>query len=88
MGDIVIDELERTIKSICRAICKEKGDCEADKLNALSKLVNSLSTQEARNSDDNGDSPYYAMLEDSYLREKNAKKNDPDDDPDDFEKEE
>ena len=79
MGETVIYELERTIKSICRAICKEKGDCEADKLNALSKLVNSLSTQEARNSDDNGDSPYYAMLEDSYFREKNAQKHDSDD---------
>ena len=87
MGETVIYELERTIKSICRAICKEKGDCESDKLNALSKLVNSLSTQEARNSDDNGDSPYCAMLEDSYLREKNAQKHDSDD-PDEVEKEE
>ena len=87
MGEIVIYELERTIKSVCKAIRKDAGGCEADKLNALSKLVNSLSTQEARNSDDNGDSPYYAMLEDSYLREKNAQKHDSDD-PDDFEKEE
>ena len=71
MGDIVIDELERTIKSICKAIRKE-GDCKADKLTALSKLVSALSKQESQKWDPlrDGDPTYYDRLEESYFRER------------------
>ena len=80
MGDIVIDELERTIKSICKAIRKE-GDCKADKLTALSKLVSALSKQESQKWDPlrDGDPTYYDRLEESYFRQKGAEREDSED---------
>jgi len=77
MGDIAILEVERTIKAICKAIRKE-GDCEADKLTALSKLVSALSKQESQKWDPlrDGDPGYYPSLEESYFRQKQAERED------------
>ena len=41
--DKVIVEVERTIKKVCRDIKKRNGSVGCDKLDSLSKLINSYS---------------------------------------------
>ena len=64
MSDAVISDLEKTIKVLCRAIRKD-GDCEPQKMTALARLINSLSTQEANKVDpfEHGDPTFHESLE-------------------------
>ena len=41
--DKIIHELEQTIRKVCKDIKKRKGSVGGDKLDSLSKLVNSYS---------------------------------------------
>ena len=70
MTDRVIRDLEKASRTICKAIGNEK-DCKPEKMMALARLVNSLSTQESLRVDPqyDGDRGYYAALGESKNRE-------------------
>ena len=74
----VLNEVEGAIIRICTDIKKKKGGSGADKLDSLSKLINSYSRLIERNrtvdSDllEDGDSGYYETLERQNLPRKSV----------------
>jgi molybdenum-dependent DNA-binding transcriptional regulator ModE len=65
----VIQNIEAAINRVCEDIKQKKGSSGAEKLDALSKLINSYSRmlerdrQSASDPMDDGDPHYYAKLE-------------------------
>ena len=51
----IINELERTIKKVCSDVKRKKGAVGCDKLDSLSKLVNSYSRLIERNQESKGE---------------------------------
>jgi hypothetical protein len=72
VGETVINDLEKTIKTICKAIRKD-GDCKPEKMTALARLVNSLTSQESQKVDPlmDGDPMFHESLEAPPRRRKN-----------------
>ena len=67
----IIAEVERTIKRVSGDIRKKQGAVGSDKLDSLSKLVNSYSrllerNQEAKNRAENEKPCYNEILKESY----------------------
>lgn len=70
----VIQNIEAAINRVCEDIKQKKGSSGADKLDALSKLINSYGRllerdkQAASDSDEDGDPNYYDTLEQKESR--------------------
>ena len=67
----IINELERTIKKVCSDVKRKKGAVGCDKLDSLSKLINSYSRLLERHQDfkdrkENNKSCYAEILKKSY----------------------
>jgi hypothetical protein len=67
----IIIEVERTIKKVCSDVKRKKGAVGCDKLDSLSKLVNSYSrllerSQEFKDREENKKPCYAEILKQSY----------------------
>ena len=67
----IINELERTIKKVCGDVKRKKGAVGCDKLDSLSKLVNSYSRlierhQESKDREENKKPGLVEILKESY----------------------
>ena len=67
----IIIEVERTIKKVCSDVKRKKGAVGCDKLDSLSKLVNSYSrllerSQEFKDREENKKPCYTDILKESY----------------------
>ena len=67
----IINELERTIRKVCSDVKRKKGAVGCDKLDSLSKLVNSYSrllerNQDFKDRDANKKPCYNEILKESY----------------------
>ena len=67
----IIADLERTIKKVCSDVKKKKGSVGCDKLDSLSKLINSYSRlierhQDCKDRDENKKPCLHEILKQSY----------------------
>ena len=67
----IIAELERTIKKVCSDIKRKKGSVGSDKLDSLSKLINSYSRllerhQDCKDRNENKEPCLHEILKESY----------------------
>ena len=67
----VIADLEKTIKKVCSDVKKKKGSVGSDKLDSLSKLVNSYSrlierSQDVKNKDEANKPCLAEIIKQSY----------------------
>jgi hypothetical protein len=67
----IIADLERTIKKVCSDVKKKKGSVGSDKLDSLSKLVNSYSrllerSQDCKDRDKENKPCLHEILKQSY----------------------